>query len=204
MLTPLRRELEETPDLAHQARQFRTVLASFKRNVDLLYAGAETQPQIDSVAVAKAFAQWRQDFEASRSLAAMNRSDFVVYSAGSMLKELLRAKPLQEPRAPSAFAPVGLSHWPEGYAYVSFCLSVASGVLHHMGAAARINEELGEEAGFWDSFRENALEDVGTAQGFFDLICGLEPNWEAPDVAWARPAMQSARLGLSPDRQKQL
>lgn len=192
MLTPIRSEMEQTPDLAHQARHFRTVLAGFRRNLDLLYEGVEAKPQIDSVAVAKAFAHWRQDFDATRHLAEKNRSDFVIYSAGSMVKELMRARPLQGAQAPGDQNHIGLSRWPEGYAYVSFCLSVASAVLHSMGEEGLINEKLADQASFWDSFRENALEDASTAIGFFDLICGLEPNWNAPDVPWARPAMGTA------------
>ena len=192
MLTPIKSEMEQTPDLLHKARNFRTVLAGFKRNLDLLYAGRDGKPQIDSVAVAKAFANWRQGFDAARHLAVVNRSDFVVYSAGSMVKELLLAKPLAPSENLAPAGNPGLERWPEGYAYVSFCLSVAAAMLHNAGEGNIINEKLADDAAFWDSFRENATEDPGTALGFFDLICGREPNWEASDVPWLRPAMRKA------------
>jgi hypothetical protein len=192
MLTPIRSEMEQTPDLVNKARHFRTVLAGFKRNLDLLYAGQPTKPQVDSVAVAKAFANWRQGFDAARHLANVNRSDFVVYSAGSMVKELLLAKPLSVAEGLSFPDNVGQERWPEGYAYVSFCLSVAAAVLQNSGEGGLVNEKLSNDAAFWDSFRENASEDASSALGFFDLICGHEPNWEAPDVPWLRPAMRHA------------
>lgn len=193
--------MEQTPDLAYQARHFRTVLAGFKRNLDLLYEGRDAKPQIDSMAVAKAFANWRQAFDANRPLAAVNRSDFVVFSAGSMVKELLLAKPFMAPESLVAPGNVGLERWPEGYAYVSFCLSVAAAVLHNDGEGELVNDELANDAAFWDSFRENASEDPSSALGFFDLICGREPNWEAPDVPWLRPAMSKASPSLTRDEQ---
>ena len=196
--------MEETPDLAYQARHFRTVLAGFKRNLDLLYEGRESKPHIDSVAVAKAFANWRQAFDANRHLAAVNRSDFVLFSAGSMVKELLLAKPLSASEGLAAPGNVGLERWPEGYAYVSFCLSVAAAVLHNAGEGDLVNDKFANDAAFWDSFRENASEDPSSALGFFDLICGLEPNWEAPDVPWARPAMRKGSQALPHREQDRL
>ncbi len=204
MLTPIKSEMEQTPDLAFQARHFRTVLAGFKRNLDLLYEGQEIKPHIDSVAVAKAFANWRQAFDANRHLAAVNRSDFVLFSAGSMVKELLLAKPLSASEGLVAPGNVGLERWPEGYAYVSFCLSVAAAVLHNAGEGNLVNDKLANDAAFWDSFRENASEDPSSALGFFDLICGREPNWEAPDVPWARPAMKKGAPALARKEQNVL
>lgn len=201
MLTPIRSEMEKTPDLAFRARHFRTVLAGFKRNLDLLYEGIEPKPQVDSVAVAKAFANWRQGFDAARHLASKNRSDFVVYSAGAMVKELLLAKPIITSESLAAPGNVGLSRWPEGYAYVSFCLSVAAAMLHNAGEGDLIDERVANDPAFWDSFRENASEDPGAAQGFFDMICGREPNWEAPDVPWLRPAMRGSTTLAAPKPQ---
>ena len=45
-----------------------------------------------------------------------------------------------------------------------------------------------DDPGFWNSFRENTHEDPETAVGFFDLVCGREPNWAAPGVLWLRKA----------------
>jgi hypothetical protein len=194
---PIKSEMEQTPDLLHKARHFRTVLAGFKRNLDLLYEGRLDKPQIDSVAVAKAFANWRKDFDEARPLANLNRSDFVVFSAGSMVKELLLAKPLNAADSLSAAGNPGMERWPEGYAYVSFCLSVAAAVLHNAGEGELVNEKLASDAAFWDSFRENASEDPSSALGFFDMICGREPNWEAPDVPWLRPAMRKGQVTLA-------
>jgi hypothetical protein len=29
-------------------------------------------------------------------------------------------------------------------------------------------------------------QDPAAAVAFFDMVCGLEPNWQSPDVPWMR------------------
>lgn len=193
MLMPIRQEMEGTPDLIHQARHFRTVLASFNRNVDLLFEQHQPAPTIDSVAMATAFANWRETFDATRHLADINRGDFVVYSAGALLSEMLNSGPLASaPEAVSGLCEVGLAHWPEGYAYASFCLSMAAAVLKGMGAEVLIDQRRADDPAFWNSFRENVSENRSTAPGFFDMLCGIEPNWDGPDILWFRPGFRTA------------
>jgi hypothetical protein len=197
MLMPVKNELELSQDIVHEARQFRTLLAGFNRNVELLYENNGLKPQIDSVAMAKAFAKWRRAFDATRHLANQNRADFVVFSAGLMLKELLLAKPMGAPPQPqgqAALVEQSFSQWPEGYAYASFCLSVATAVLDRMGEGRVINQELADDPAFWNSFRENTTENASYAIAYFDLLCGVEPNWTGPDVPWFRPGFKNKKL----------
>ncbi len=195
MLTPIKNEMDLSQDIVHEARQFRTLLAGFNRNIELLYENQGLKPQIDSVAMAKAFAKWRQAFDATRHLAAQNRGDFVVFSAGLMLKELLLAKPLSEqPKVEAALVEQSFVQWPEGYAYASFCLSVAQAVLDRLGEGREINQALADDPAFWNSFRENAAEDPSNAIAYFDLLCGVEPNWNGPDVPWFRPAFAKKKM----------
>ena len=79
-----------------------------------------------------------------------------------------------------------LKRWPEGYAYTSFCLSVAAAVLGEMGDAEPAAAGIAEDPRFWDSFRENVAENPANAIAFFDMVVGLSPNWAAPDVPWMR------------------
>jgi hypothetical protein len=199
MRTPIQTEMQAKTDLTHEARRFRTILQSFERNLDLLFRGSGLSPHVDHAALATAFAKWRQRFDATKHLAEINRRDFVVYAAGLMLKELVEAKPLQA--MPSDDTPVGLqdhvlARWPEGYAYTSFCLSVAGAILQEMGEAELSGEGMADDPAFWDSFKENASESPALAVAFFDLVCGKDPNWDAPDVPWMRNAL---RLGLIQD-----
>jgi hypothetical protein len=193
MRTPLKTEMAGKTDLTHEARRFRTILQSFERNLDLLFKDSGLSPHVDHAALAQAFAKWRERFDATKHLADGNRYDFVIYAAGLMLKELVDAKPLQAlptPEAPAVPKDHVLSRWPEGYAYTSFCLSVASAILKEMGEDELSGEGLADDPAFWDSFKENTIESPASAVAFFDLVCGKDPNWDAPDVPWMRDAQR--------------
>lgn len=205
MKTSLKTEIADQPDLAHDARRFRTVLQSFERNLELLFKDSGLSPHVDHAALATAFAKWRERFDATKHLADSNRHDFVIYAAGLMLKELVEAKPLKALAVEGAKLELGnhvLGRWPEGYAYTSFCLSVAAAILREMGEDEPSGAGLADDPAFWDSFKENAVESPATAVAFFDLVCGQDPNWDAPDVPWLRNGLrESVLLGrTSPKR----
>jgi hypothetical protein len=195
MHTPIVAETAQFKDLTHDAQRFRTVLQTFERNTQLLFTGTGYNYSVDHSALAEAFAQWRGTFDKAKYLAAQNREDFVIYAAGLMMKSLTTAKPLTVTRVPDAVSnlPATLSNrverWPEGYAYASFCVGLAAAVLQEKGADLRPGA-IADTPAFWDSFRENVEENNNAAIAFFDLICGLEPNWESPDVPLLRPAFQ--------------
>jgi hypothetical protein len=206
MRTPLKTEMTGQTDLVHGARRFRTILQSFERNLDLLFKDSGLSPHVDHAALAQAFAKWRERFDATKHLADANRHDFVIYAAGLMLKELVDAKPLQAlptPNAPAVPADHVLARWPEGYAYTSFCLSVASAILSEMGEKDLPGEGLADDPAFWDSFKENTIESPASAVAFFDLVCGQDPNWDAPDVPWLRNAVRGSKL-LNSEQQSKL
>jgi hypothetical protein len=203
MLTPLKTEVGSVHDLAHEARRFRTVLKSFERNLELLFKGTNIAATVDHAALATAFANWRQKFDETKYLADVNRHDFVIFAAGLMLKELVEAKPLkaaQRELKPNEVAQVvpdhELARWPEGYAYTSFCLAVAAAILREMGEEEPDTDHAADDPKFWDSFRENVAESPATAVAFFDIVCGNEPNWDAPDVPWLRKALRSRKALL--------
>jgi hypothetical protein len=203
MLTPLKDEVEKVSDLSHEARRFRTILWSFEKNIELLFKGTGLAAEVDHEALAVAFSRWRQAFDQSKHLADINRQDFTIYAAGMMLKELLTARPITAivPRELGLPAiPDRLDHrlkrWPEGYAYTSFCLSVAAAVLHETGGEEPTESGIAEDPGFWDSFRENAAENPANAIAFFDMVVGLKPNWDAPDVPWMRRTFLDRKQSL--------
>ena len=207
MELPLKDEISATPDLSHEARRFRTILRTFERNLDLVFKGTGLSSEVDHAALAEAFAKWRQHFDATKHMAALNRHDFVTYAAGLMLKELIAAKPLKAFRlqeSPPVSETHPLSRWPEGYAYTSFCLSVASAILHEMGDMEPPTEGLADDPAFWDSFRENAADSPANAVAFFDMVCGNNPNWDAPDVVWMRRAFRTEAALPQPGGKKQL
>ncbi len=210
MLTPLKPELSESTDLAHAARRFRTILKSFERNIDLLFRDTAIAPHVDHAALATAFSNWRQRFDATKYLADFDRRDFTIYSAGLMLKELVAADPIKTnardgtlPAVIPAQTNHALARWPEGYAYTSFCLSVAAAILEEIGEAEPHASKSSDDPAFWASFKENVAENPAAAIAFFDLVCGKEPNWDAPDVPWLRRAFAGAKLLASVPHTKQ-
>lgn len=193
MLTPLKPEILQVDDLSHEVRRFRTILWSFERNMDLLFKNSGLIAEVNHEALAEAFSRWRKAFDSSKHMADVDRRDYVIYAAGLMLKELIVAAPLSAREDSSNISldiDQRLKRWPEGYAYTSFCLSVASAVLREMGDAEPILAAKTDEPSFWDSFRENTLETPPIAIAFFDLVCGQEPNWDAPDVPWLRRILE--------------
>ena len=203
MLTPLKTEVRKVDDLSHEARRFRTILWSFEKNIELLFKGTGLAAEVDHEALAEAFSRWRQAFDETKHLADINRQDFTLFAAGMMLKELLAARPITA-IVPSDLGlpaiPDTLDHrlkrWPEGYAYTSFCLSVATAVLHETGDIEPRESGVADDPRFWDSFRENAAENPANAIAFFDMVVGLQPNWSAPDVPWMRRTFLDRKQSL--------
>lgn len=203
MLTPLKTEVLKVDDLAHEARRFRTILWSFEKNIELLFKGTGLAAEVDHAALAEAFSRWRQAFDETKHLADIDRRDFVIYAAGMMLKELLASRPITA-IVPSDLGlpaiPDSLDHrlkrWPEGYAYTSFCLSVAAAVLNEMGDTEPTESGVADDPRFWDSFRENVAEVPANAIAFFDMVVGLKPNWSAPDVPWMRRTFTDRRQSI--------
>ncbi len=110
-----------------------------------------------------------------------------------MLKEFFRARPLAnlQSAVPEGI-PAAVADWPEGFAYVNFCTSMAEAVLDGMGIELGLNQALLEKRQFWQLFRENVAENVSTAPGFLDLLSGNEPNWNGPDIPSFCPGMLAA------------
>jgi hypothetical protein len=209
MLTPLKTEVEKVGDLSHEARRFRTILWSFEKNIELLFKGTGLAAEVDHAALAEAFSRWRQAFDQTKHLADLDRKDFTIFAAGMMLKELLAARPItaivpDELGLPALPATIDhrLKRWPEGYAYTSFCLSVAAAVLGEMGAQEPTESGVTDDPRFWDSFRENVAENPANAIAFFDMVVGLPPNWQAPDVPWMRRTFMDAKRRLEAEPRK--
>ncbi|CAN5487082.1 hypothetical protein BH10PSE7_BH10PSE7_16050 [soil metagenome] len=201
MFAPLKQEILNVGDLSHEARRFRTIVWAFQRNIELLFAKTGLSAEIDPPALAEAFSRWRLCFDETKYLAEVDRRDFIIYAAGMMLRELIIASPLKSlSRTGAAGSETppdrSLSRWPEGYAYTSFCFSLASAILKEAGEPEPGPAGITDEFAFWDSFRENVAQDPARAVPFFDLICGEDPNWEFP---WIRRAHARREAYISQD-----
>ena len=183
MLTPLKPEMLNEAGLAERAKRFRTVASSFHRNADLLFKGSAFGFEIDDEALARAFGEWRRNFDELRDQVQTDRRDLLIFAGGLMLKELFQHHPIEiKHRGVEVMksCPDAMTAWPEGYAYASYCFSVVAAVIEQEGLGALQPAASTEERQFWTSFRENVKEDSRTAIGFFDLLCGITPNWELP------------------------
>jgi len=183
MLTPLKPEMLNEAGLAERAKRFRTVAASFHRNATLLFKGSAFGFEIDDEALARAFGAWRRNFDELRDQVETDRRDLLIFAGGLMLQELFQHHPIEiKQRGVEVMKtfPEAMTGWPEGYAYASYCFSVVAAVIEQEGLGALQPAAHAEERQFWTSFRENVQEDPKTAIGFFDLLCGLTPNWELP------------------------
>lgn len=184
MLTPLKPEMLSQAGLAARAKRFRTVASSFHRNAELLFAGSAFGFEIDDEALARAFGEWRRGFDDLRSQVQTDRRDLLIFAGGLMLKELFQHHPIgikhRGVEVLHKTFPEAMTAWPEGYAYASYCVSVVAAVIEQEGLGALQTAANADERQFWSSFRENVREDARTAIGFFDLLCGLTPNWELP------------------------
>ncbi len=181
MLTPVQPEMGNAAGLAERALRFRTVAAAFHRNAALLFAGSPFRFEIDDEALARAFSAWRRSFDAVEDQVETDRRDRLIFSGGLLLKELFQHRPIAiHPRGVAVLKsfPEAMTAWPEGYAYASTCLAMTAAVIEQEGLAPLAPDS--EEDRFWTSFRENVQEDATTAIGFFDLLCGVTPNWELP------------------------
>ena len=184
MLTPLKPEMLSLAGLAERAKRFRTVASSFHRNAELLFAGSAFSFAIDDEALALAFTEWRRSFDGLRDQVETERRDLLIFAGGLMLKELFQHHPIEIKHRGVAVLhktfPEAMTAWPEGYAYASYCLSVVAAVIEQEELVPLQPGANAEDRQFWASFRENVQEDSRTAIGFFDLLCGLAPNWELP------------------------
>ena len=184
MLTPLKPEMLNQAGLAERAKKFRTVASSFHRNAELLLAGSAFGFEIDDEALARAFSEWRRNFDELRDQVQTDRRDLLIFAGGLMLKELFQHRPIEiKHRGVEVLHktfPEAMTTWPQGYVYASYCLSFVAAVIEQEGLSPLQPAASTDERQFWSSFRENVQEDSRTAIGFFDLLCGLTPNWELP------------------------
>lgn len=174
---PLRRALQ----------RFRWFTASFTTEMAAQSAATGIVFETSEHAMARVFLDWRRGFTAQNPQDPSERERFIGFAAGLMLRSMIRHAPIT---SPSAHGKNDLSapqdFWPEGHAYVSYCLSMRAAILaEERGETATVAPERPPERDdirTWQSFRENVTEDPSLAVPFLDLFAGETPNWAARDV----------------------
>jgi beta-phosphoglucomutase-like phosphatase (HAD superfamily) len=153
---------------------------------------------VDTPRLAEAFIDWSKAFELQKPSAEPDKRRYVDFAAGLMLANLIRKAPLRSRQvgvddpvvAPSAF-------WPEGYAYLAFCLNIRDAVLkQNYGEDGEPSDAIDDLRTWW-SFRENVSEDPRLAIPFLEYFAGVRPEWSQPDNFRARLDVrkEAGRLG---------
>ncbi|QPC85959.1 hypothetical protein GA830_03830 [Mesorhizobium sp. NBSH29] len=195
-------ELASMPDLGHRLRRLRWFNVTFRANAKAVAAAYGLRFDIDAARLTRAFLDWVEIMESEKRFAAVNRADFIVFTAGLVLRELIRQEPARATvvplRAgvalPSEKAMEIVRFWPEGFLYTNYCVSVVSAIYEQEFGQAPAIDQCADDLRTWWSYRDNVAEMPSYAVAFLDRFLGAEPNWVAPGSAAARYAMQQALL----------
>ena len=187
MHLPIMTEFNRERDLRHRIRDMRFFEASFRRNVTLTLADHGLRTKTDQARLRSSFLAWLESFHSTRPYADIDRRDFICFSAGRMLAELVRHDPLSLAKGKDQATEL----WPVSAAYVSYCLGVALSVMEQEFHSATELSDLAKDARIWQSFQENVSDNPDLAIPFLDLLLGQSPNWTEPALANQRPAMKA-------------
>lgn len=182
MTLPLLRLVETSGQPVRRAvRRLRWFKASFKQHLAYVSQSTGTGYDVNESALTACFVNWLRLFEAQKPAAVVAHQAYIGFAAGLMLQSLIRHKPIAvcsippdaDPRLPAVF-------WPEGYAYVGYCLNIQQTILEqdfdeHLDLAPELLD-----VKVWWSFKENCREDDALAIAFLELFSGHAPNWVAP------------------------
>lgn len=196
MTSPFLMDFSQEPDLRHRVRRMRTFEDLFARNLDQMNTLRGTAMTCDGTKLRAAFLTWLDNFGQTRPFAALNRRDFVFYSAGRMFAELIRHQVVTADEGHRQSLDPALI-WPEGYVYANFCMGIALNVLAQDGEDAEQEFAILRDQRAWQSFRENARDNPDIAVAFFDLMLAQIPNWRIPQLVEHRHGMQRRRRRLS-------
>jgi hypothetical protein len=188
----------DLPDLRHRVRRLNWFQQSFRNNAVAMGERSGRAFAIDDRALASAFLNWADAFTRERGDSKFDRRDFVMYSGGLMLEELLRAKPARSARTDVGESPPAdpmaaiRDFWPEGFLYVNYCVTVVRAILKSDFDTTVAFDPCFEDIRIWESFRENVGDDPSLAVPFFDLFLGGAPNWTSPNSFFSRLETRNA------------
>lgn len=173
----------QTPPVRKSAQRMRWFLSVFEEELNRLEQDTGNRFEADRGVLAEVFAEWLRAFEAQKPTRMEDKSAYVGFAAGLMLRSLIRHRPLRVTSRPSKADDSNPAYfWPEGYAYVAFCLNVRGLVLTEDFGEEQQRNEAFDDVRTWWSFRENVAKDPGLALSFLDLFAGDDPNWDMPEL----------------------
>lgn len=174
--------LQNTP-LRKAVRRLRWFSDAFSKQVAAISGETGIRFEIDRHKLRAVFLAWVKRFEAQKPSDPEHKKAYITFAAAMMLKELIAGSPLSATRVPETLgAETPEAVWPEGYAYIIFCMTVRAAVIGQELDLEADPGPLFSDIDTWWSFKENARDDIGSIMGFFELFVGEEPNWSMPEV----------------------
>ena len=157
--------------------------------------------QVNMTDLGTAFFRWQGILEFTNKYAGKNPVDYAYFSGGALLECLLSSAPLEAhllgsvENAPLRFRT--LLNWPSGFASTALALTHLDAYLRVLGQPClRPDYEL--MAKHWNSLHENVSDALDSVGAFFDVFCGLQPNWNPPFSIDRRPGMSLRGRELPP------
>ncbi len=172
-------------------RRLRWFVNAFESQVTQTSADTGNEYEIDCDRLPAIFVSWLSAFNAQKPAETEDRPAYVSFASGLMLKELVEQNPLSLVSMPEdADADKPAYFWPEGFAYLAFCLNVRGLVLekdYHV--APELSQDF-EDTRTWWSFRENVEANPALAIAFLDHFANEQPQWSMPGL-FQRKGVQS-------------
>lgn len=180
--------LRDGMPLRKSAQRARWFTNAFAHQLATVSEDTGNKYELDDAKLIQAFADWMTSFEQQKPGSDSRHEPFIGFAAGLMLRALLDVDPVRlvaRPDGSDVSKPAYF--WPEGYLYVSFCLTVRALVLEEEFGRSQKSGDALDSIQTWRSFRENIAEDRSTAIAFLDLFAGEEPNWDFPQIFRSNP-----------------
>ena len=189
--------VENVPDLVHRVRHLRFFTQHLAHAISSIGADEALVASFDQKKAAHIFLDWVQHVNQQKAYAAINRRDYIAFSAGTLLTQMLAQDAIHVTPQLGAGATEKkqlddiIAFWPEGFIGMSYCLTVLDAILHQEGLEPfKLQSSAYDVKGWW-SFKENFNENPWIAVAFMDHILGQNPNWTNPSMAASRPAMKA-------------
>ena len=143
---------------------------------------------LDRGALAATFWLWAGLLEADARFEKLDPFDFAHYAAGQLLRCLLTHRPLRLPDGQRS---------EEVRAVTQTVLSLLCKWRCALEDQSKQDPQLpSDDNSLWAGYLEDTVKDAVAAVAYLDKFCGLEPDWQCPQLAVNRPAMRAALVSL--------
>ena len=182
------------PDFLLQSGSWSWFRVAATRSMEQTARRHQLMMHVNMADLGAAFFRWCGILEGTQTYARKNPVDYAHFSGGVLLECLLGASPveaellLSAESRPLPFKP--LLSWPSGLAVTSLALTYLDARMRFLGQSA-VQPDYEMIVKHWNSLRENAVDALDSVGAFFDLFCGLPPNWNPPFTIDRRPGMLS-------------